>query len=54
MDIDISDVDGKLSLSDDVVTDYVAANYWPQDIFGKEELSEWAKDNGFVEEEEKE
>ncbi len=51
MDIDISDLEGKVLLSDDEVIDYITSNYWVQQVFSIEDLSEWAENNGFVKEE---
>ena len=43
----------KIEIDDDEITDYVAANFQVDDVFPKEELEEWAENNGFVKEEEK-
>lgn len=39
-----------VEVEDDSVVKYVVANFNPGDVFPKNELQEWALDNGFVEE----
>ena len=41
-----------ISLDASIILDWVAEAFTPEDIFSREELSHWAWDNGFVEEEE--
>lgn len=35
----------------DEAIDYIAFNYKPEDVFSDEQLDEWAKDNGYYNEE---
>jgi hypothetical protein len=41
------EVDG-IEIEDEKVREYVEENFDPDDIFGDEELQEWAKNNGFI------
>ena len=50
MEIDITDLDGKVLLSDDEIIDYIQSNYFPKDVFKAEDLKEWAEQNGYIEE----
>ena len=38
-----------VEIDDDVIVEYVADSYRPEDIFSENELREWAEENGFVE-----
>ena len=35
----------------DQITEWIAANLEPEDVFSAEELQQWAEDNGYVVEE---
>lgn len=39
-----------VNVDDDDIIDYIASNKRPEDVFSKDELRNWALDNGFVEE----
>lgn len=36
-----------MTINDDDITTYVRANMSPEDVFSKEELQEWAEENGY-------
>ena len=39
-----------VEIDDDVVKEYVQANYSPEDVFPENELRDWAESNGFIQE----
>ena len=39
-----------VNVDDTVVLDYVKNNHEPEDIFDYDDLADWAKSNGFIEE----
>lgn len=43
--------DFEISVSDDVLIEYIVSKHYPEDVFPENELEQWAKDNGYVKEE---
>ena len=48
MNIDITDLSGRVNINDDDIKKYIEANYYPEDIYTAENLNEWAVDNDYV------
>lgn len=41
-----------VDIDDDDIIEWVKKNKNPEDVFSKDELSDWVDDNGFIKEEE--